>query len=123
MAIHNPKFEKHIKGKIDQAETEKSRSRYGVITAYDRKTHTATVILTAPDSDMPSDVLKNVPCPVTIGLVTAAPEPGRPCWVTFKSNSETFPVITHYFNHSYEKFDYKRQTEAKSAIPSFISLI
>lgn len=123
MAIHNPKFEKHIDQKISQRDSEKSRSRYGVITSYDKTTNTATVLLTATDSDMPADVLKNVMCPVIMGVQAVAPEPGRPCWIAFKTDSEQFPVITHYFNHSYEKFDYKKQTNATTGMPSFISLI
>lgn len=123
MAIHNPKFENHIKSRISQADSERVKSRYGIVTGYDRTSNTATVLMTASDSDLPSEVLKNVPCPVLLGVQTVAPEPGRPCWVVFKGNSETFPVISHFFNHSYEKFDYKRQNNASTGIPSFVSLL
>lgn len=119
--IPNPKFEKHLQEAIDYSNRQMSKDRYGIVMAYDRSTNTATVLLSSSESDIPGDVITNVPCPVYAGIQLVAPEPGRPCWVTYKGNSESQPFITHYFNHSYQKFDYKRQYQSSSGVPNFVT--
>ena len=116
----NPKFEKHIKGRVDQYKAEESRSRYGIVMSYDDVENTATVMLSAPDSDGTGDIIRGVLCPVYPGIQMAAPEPGRPCWVVFKDRTgEKFPIISHYFNHNYRKFDYQKQSKHFTGFPRF----
>lgn len=118
--IHNPKFDKHLRDKIDIADNQRSKPRHGIVTAYDRENNTATVLLSDPTTDVPTDVLTNVPCPVMLGIQMVAPEPGRPCVVIFKGASESIPYITHFFNHRYGKYDYDRQTQSSTGVPNFM---
>lgn len=116
----NPKFDKHIKEKISQARAEESANRYGIVMSYDRMSNTATVLLSAPESDGTGDLVRGVLCPVYPGIQMAAPEPGRPCWVVFKDRKgEKFPMISHYFNHNYQKFDYAKQNRHFIGLPRF----
>lgn len=118
---HNPKFDKHIKSMILSHENSKSKGRYGLIMGYDKTTNTATVLLSAPDSDVIGDLLRQVPCPVQLGVQSVSPEPGRPCWVVFKNDRDNHnAVVSHYFNQHYNEFDYSRQTQAMSGVPNFM---
>lgn len=106
-------------------EIRNSRGQYpngvlGVVSSYDRYTNTATVIASRPDSDEVDEVMNKVPCPVLLGIQSSAPEPGRPCFVVFKGGNRTQPLITHFYNHQYDKFDYQRQTTARVALPSYL---
>lgn len=94
-------------------------SGHGIILDYDAKTNTATVLMSKPGTDQVGDVLREVLCPTNIGIQGAAPEAGRPCWVDFKSG-RNIAVITHYFNHLYDKYDYIRQTRAVINTPRFL---
>jgi len=120
MAPMNPKFTEHIRKLIDQRELEKPRGRQGVIIDYNIEANTATVLLAASDSDLPTDIIKHVPCPTMLGVQPVAPEPGRLCWVAFRGASEANPVITHFYNHSYAKYDLDRQTNADTGVPRFL---
>jgi hypothetical protein len=115
-----PKFDKYIDDKAAQRHMGSPVPRYGIISSYDPNNNTATVILSAPDSDGIQQILDKVPCPTYMGLQMAAPEPGRPCFVTFlSSRNESRPVITHFFNHLYQKRDYYRHTDARSGVSQF----
>lgn len=116
----NPKTTQTIKSVINQVGSEQAKARMGVIAKYDKVTNTATVFLTGQDSDEITDIVSNVLCPVTMGVQTVAPEPGRPCWVVFRGGMDAQPMITHYFNHSYRKYDYGRTYSAPSSIPHHI---
>jgi hypothetical protein len=92
----------------------------GVISSYDRYTHTCTVIVSRPDTDEVEEILRNVPCPVLLGVQAVAPEPGRPCYVVYKGGNKSQALITHFYNHRYSEYDYSRQTRAEVAIPSYL---
>ncbi len=96
------------------------KPRMGVITSYNRFKNTATVMISGRDSDSIDEILRNVTCPVYMGIQIASPEPGRMCWVSFKNGSLTQPIITHYFNHSYGNFEFKRQTTARYDLPGYL---
>lgn len=116
----NPKFDQHIKSKIAQERAEESSGRYGVIMSYDKNENTATVLLSAKDSDGVGDLITGVLCPVYPGIQMVAPDAGRPCWVVFKDRKgDKFPMVSHYFNHNYRKYDYKKQTEHFIGLPRF----
>lgn len=118
---NNPKFNKFIDSKIQTADETRNIDRFGIIMGYDEVTNTATVLLSSPTSETAGDMIKNVPCPLIMGVQMAAPEPGRPCWVCFKGNSgERHPMITHYFNHNYQKYDYDRHSSASTGIPYYM---
>lgn len=111
---------KKIHETISADRAQKPNGVLGVISSYDRYTHTATVIASRPDTDEVEEILQNVPCPVLLGVQAVAPEPGRPCYVVFKGGNRTQALITHYYNHRYDQYDYSRQTKADVAIPSYL---
>lgn len=115
-----PNFDQHLKDQARQHASEAPVARYGSVVSYDPAKNTATVALSAKDSDGIDRYLENVPCPVFMGIQLAAPEPGRPCYVVWLSaNSESRPVISHYFNHEYQKRDYYRQSDARTGVSQF----
>lgn len=121
MRQYNNRFEKHIDNKIAADRSVRTTDRNGIILSYNPKTNTATVALSGQDSDDMGDIVKNVPCPTYHGLQLCAPKMGRPCYVVFKGGRESQPMITHYYNHSYEKFDYESMTNSHSTIPKYLT--
>lgn len=113
------KIDASIKAAAQQNQS--TGGRIGIIQSYDPRTNTATVMLTAPDSDTPGDIITNVMCPVLMGLQLASPEPGRPCWVVFRGSNDKAAVIVNYFNHMFSHYDYNRLYDARSAIPKYMS--
>lgn len=121
MATPNPRFDQYIKTQLNNRARATNTPRHGIIQTYDHTSNTATVLLSSPHSDTIGNILKNVPCPVFMGVQGVAPEPGRPCWVVFEGDQDEHnAVITHYFNHNFRGFDYGRQYNAKSAVPMFM---
>lgn len=94
--------------------------RLGVIAQYDEISNTATVLISGEQSDAIEDVLEHVMCPVTLGVQTVAPSPGRLCWVVFKNGNYSQPLISHYYNHRYSDYDYGKQTQANNGLPSYL---
>jgi hypothetical protein len=118
---HHTKFDNHIQDKIQGYADTHPTGRYGVISSYDPLTNTATVLLTAPDSDLVQQIIPKVPCPVYHGIQNAGPQPGTLCWVSFLSaKNESRPIITHFFNHNYEGKDYYRHTDARTGVPQYM---
>lgn len=115
---------KSIKDCVQQ-ELSNNRNQYptgvfGVISAYDRYTNTATVITSRPDSDEIDEILNKVPCPVLLGVQTVAPSPGLPCYVIFKGGNRSQPLVSHFWNHRYDEYNYGPQTKADVALPSYL---
>ena len=94
--------------------------RFGVIMSFDENENTATVVISKQETNEIEDVLRNVPCPVMLGVQTVMPSPGRPCWVVFKDGNVTQPIVTHYFNHNYGNYDYANQVVSPNQIPSYL---
>ena len=92
----------------------------GVVIDYDRYTNTCTVAITEGDTNNITEILQNVVCPTQIGVQSAAPEPGRLCWVSFKNGNLTQPLIVNFYNHRYEQNDYDMQTQTPFSIPSYL---
>lgn len=116
-----PKFEKKIKDNIiTPARQQINTSGYGIIMNYDPGMNQATVMMSAMGSDFYGQMYHNVPCPTNIGVQVVAPEPGRPCFVNFKDNNDSYPVIVTYFNHVYAQVDFSRQTTATNNTPRYM---
>lgn len=119
--MNYPKFEKRIRERIvDPAMQQAAQPAFGTVMHYDKRTNTATIVLSMPGSDHLGQFYTNVPCPTTRGLQMAAPEEGRGCWVIFKDNTLANPMITHFANPDFEGIDYHKQYEAKNDIPRFM---
>ena len=118
---NNPKFNQYIDSKIQTSDETRNIDRFGVVLSYNGVTNTATVLMSSPSTESAGDIIENVPCPVLMGIQMAAPEPGRPCWVCFKGNrGEKYPMISQFFNHDFEKYDYQRHTAASTGIPFYM---
>lgn len=118
---NNPMFEKKVRDNIVAPfQRTQINSGYGVVWAYDQKTNTATVLMSAPDSDRPDQFYHHVPCPVQLGVQGSAPEEGRMCQVVFKNGNPQWPVITNFYNYHYDALDYKKQTRARQPLPNFM---
>jgi len=121
MRQHNEHFEEFIQKRLNENEGRRVNDRQGVIMEYDRRTNTATVALSSQDSDIVGSILKKVPCPSYNGIQMIAPEEGRSCWVVFKGGRESQPYVTHFFNHDFGKFDYRRMYRAGNDIPKYLT--
>jgi hypothetical protein len=118
--MKHPKFDAHLKDQMRYNEQTRSKNRQGAIMSYDKYTNTASVLLSAPDSDEIGDLITGVMCPIHPGLQLTSPEPGTMCWVEFRdTHGDQMPIITHFFNHRYAKYDYSRQANTKNGIMSY----
>lgn len=116
----NKKVQKQIDNSLQVNSYNKRTGSVGTILSYDRYSNSASVLLSKPETDEIEEVLQGVPCPTYIGVQMAAPEPGRLCWIVFKNGNLTQPLITHYYNHRYDMFDYSRQTVSGVNTPSYM---
>lgn len=114
------KMKNEARNAISENKFQAVSGRLGVISSYDQINNTATVIISSEQSDMVEDILTNVMCPVTLGVQSVAPGPGRECWVVFKNNNISQPMITHYYNHRYSQYDYPKQTQANIGLPNYL---
>jgi len=114
------KAEATVARQFEALSMQQAQGGYGIVLHYDPEENAATVLLSRPGSDQPGEIFSSVPCPVTNGVQVVSPEIGRPCWVEFKGNTQTNPMITHFFNHSYHTNDYARQYYADNDTPRFM---
>lgn len=105
---------------IQQTTTARALPVDGIVLRYDPTTNTAIVLASQANSDLPGGIHYNVPCPVQIGVQGVGPEPGRACKLEFKNSDGSLPIITSFFNYTYRKEDYGRQTFAAQPVPSFM---
>lgn len=119
--MRHPKFEERIKDEIIHKETKQSvRSTYGIVSNVNIRKNTVDVWLAAPDSDEFSEVLFNVPYPIMPGIQMAAPPVGTPCWVDFKGNDYSTPIVTHFFNHVFLETQSERHNTAVNEVPRYM---
>lgn len=105
---------------VNENKLQSMTGRLGVIASYDDVTNTATVMISGEQSDAVEDILRNVMCPVVLGVQSVAPSAGRLCWVVFKNGNYSQPLISHYYNHRYDQYDYPKQTQANNGLPSYL---
>jgi hypothetical protein len=123
MERHYPKFEQRQNVDLTKREASRTHGREGVVVSYNSFKNTATVVLALPKTQEIGPIHENVPCPTNVGVIGVAPEPGRGCWVQFKDDNERNPIITHFYNPHYSKYDYPAQTPAKSMVPRYYNSI
>jgi len=114
------KINQTIKNTINEHQFQKMVGCLGVISSYDAGSNTATVMITKEQTDEISDVIKNVMCPRIMGIQTVAPTAGLLCWVVFKDNNFTQPLITQYYNHRFNQFDYSKNVKSTNMLPSHL---
>lgn len=118
--MHNKKIQEQIDCSIDKQKYQKFTGSVGTIISYDKFDNTATVAISKTETDEVSDFLKKVPCPTNIGIQTVAPSPGTMVYVVFRNGILSQPLITHFWNHQYSKYDYSRQTHSVNNIPTYL---
>jgi hypothetical protein len=116
-----PKFDNKIQTQIDQSRMRQAKTRPGIIMSFDMKMNTASVILEDQYSGQIGNILHGVPCPVVVGIQSAAPEPGTPCIVQFRDDNESDPYIISYFDKASVGTSYARNYTANSGIPKFMA--
>ncbi len=113
-----------IQDKIDQSISQNQRQgmtgRLGVVTSYNPFDNTASIYITKEQTNELDEHLTKVMCPVMLGIQYVAPRPGDHCWVVFKNGKVTEPLITHFFNHRYDQFNYGPQNQSTMNVPSYI---
>lgn len=92
----------------------------GTIISYEKMTNTATVVISKQETSDIDEIITGVPCPTFLGVQMVAPESGRPCWIVFKNGDVTQPLITHFYNHLYSKYDYPKQMGSSNIIPTYL---
>lgn len=122
--MNTPKFNKKLQSKIvDPVQHQQITSGYAIVLSYDAEYNTANIQAVQKKGVARGKIYQNVVCPTNLGIQSTAPEPGRPCWVDFKSSgsgSDYFPVITHFFNHVYNQIDHQKNSVSVNNIPRYI---
>mgnify|MGYP001566734187 CR=1 FL=1 len=118
--MNNKEIQQHVQDAIAEKRNQAVTGRLGVVMSYDKYDNTATVVITREQTDEIDDILRKVMCPVVLGVQTVAPSPGLQCWVVFKDNNISQPLISHFYNHRYSQYDYPKQTPATNTIPSYL---
>ncbi len=113
----NPKQQQEVRDIVTPVTQAEREPVWGIVLWYNATRNVANVLAAQPGSDAMGEIYPNVPCPVTVGLQTVAPEVGRACLLTFKGD---FPIISSFFNYSYNNQDYPRNTAAVQAVPSYM---
>lgn len=120
MPINYPKFDKKIQDQIDLSKMQASRSRPGMIMSYNRANNTATIILDEQYSGTMGSVIKDVPCPVNMGIQVTSPTMGTRCLVGFRDSNEASPYVLNYFEDNDANSNYYRNNFVDTGIPRFM---
>lgn len=120
MPVNYPKFDKKVQEQIDLSQMRTSRSRPGVIAAYDKASNTATIILDEQYSETMGSVIKDVPCPISRGVQLSAPTLGTRCLVGFRDNNEASPYVLNFFEDNVSNRIYNRNYFINTGIPRFM---
>jgi hypothetical protein len=118
--VNYPKFDKKVQEQIDLSQMRTSRSRPGVIAAYDKASNTATIILDEQYSETMGSVIKDVPCPISRGVQLSAPTLGTRCLVGFRDNNEASPYVLNFFEDNVSNRIYNRNYFINTGIPRFM---
>lgn len=120
--MRHPKFEQRIKDNIvDKELNNRLTTTYGMVSRVDVVNNTVDLWISGQgNSDLLSEMLFNVPYPVTPGIQGAAPQVGLLAWVDFKGNDYSTPVVTHFYNPNFRDTQERRQNRAVNDIPRFM---
>lgn len=121
MPINYPKFDHKIQNQIDQSKMKQGKGRPGVIMSYSMKDNTASIVLDDQMSTQTGNIMHNVPCPVTVGVQSVAPEPGTRCFVQFRDDNESNGYVAFYFDQPEISSSYDRNYTVNTGIPKYMS--
>lgn len=114
------KIQQQINDTISEKKSQRMQGRLGTLISYDPFDNTATVQVSKESTDEIDELLTKVMCPRVLGVQTVSPSPGILCWVVFKDDNVTQPLITNYYNHRYSQYDYPKQSRAINALPTYL---
>lgn len=120
MPVNYPKFDKKIQDQIDLNNMRMSRSRPGMVMSYSRSDNTATIVLDEQYSGTMGSVIRNVPCPINMGIQTTAPTVGTRCLVGFRDGNESSPYVLNYFEDNLANSNYYRNNFVDTGVPRFM---
>lgn len=115
-----PRYDEHLASTIRSESSKLAKPTYGILFSYDRYENTATIGVTGQGSHNITNMLRKVPCPITMGVQTVDPEPGRPVWVEFKDGNPTAPMVVAYLNHNHLRYDWPVKHYAGTGIPKYL---
>jgi len=120
MPNNYPKFDKKIQNQIDLTNMRSARTRPGMIMFYSRSNNTATIILEDQHTGGMGSVIRDVPCPINMGVQTTAPTVGTRCLVGFRDSDESSPYVLNYFEDSTANSNYYRNNFVDTGVPRFM---
>jgi len=120
MPVNYPKFDKKIQEQIETAQIQQAKTRPGIITLYDKRSNTATVVLEDYNSSNIGNIITNVPCPVNHGIQMVSPTIGTRCLVQFRDRNEGNPYIVSYFDDRTGNKSFNRDYVVNTGVPRFL---
>jgi hypothetical protein len=120
MPVIYPKFDKKIQEQIENYNFQQSKTRSGIISAFNIKTNTASVILDNPHTGEMGSILVNVPYPSTEGVQSVAPLLGTRCIVAFRGKNESEPYILSVYDSPNNMLKRHSKNNIKTGIPKFM---
>lgn len=118
----NPKFEDRLKDNIIGPQLEsKLSTTSGIVAGVDPGRNTVDVWIAGQgNSHLMSEMLFKVPFPVITGIQASLPRIGMMCWVDFKGNDFSSPVVTHFYNPVFQETQERKQNQAINTTPRFM---
>lgn len=120
MPVNYPKFDKKIQEHIENYNFQQPKTRSGLITSFDIKTGTASVMLDNPHTGEIGSILNNVPYPSTEGVQTVAPLLGTRCIVAFRGRNESEPYVLSVYDSPNNMLKRHSKNNVRTGIPRFM---
>jgi len=89
--------------------------------SFNMKTNLATIILDDNHSGQMGNIVHGVPCPVTPGIQSVAPETGTRCLVQFRDDNESDPYIVSYFEQPSLSSGFLSSYSVNNGIPKYMA--
>lgn len=121
MPANYPKFNNKIQTQIDESRMRQSKTRPGIIMSFDVRKNSASVIIDDQYSGQTGNIIHDVPCPLTNGVQTVAPEPGTRCLVGFRDDNERNAYVISIFEEVGMSSGYMYNYTVNTGIPKFMS--
>ncbi len=115
-----PKFDEKLKSHISNNQLQQSKTRSGTIMSYNKMNNTAVIILDDRMTNQIGDIIRNVPCPATLGVQSVAPTAGTRCIVGFADTNERFPHIVSYIDDTNSVGRYMPNYSVNTGVPKFM---
>ena len=115
-----PKFDEKLNSHINTNQLQQSKTRSGTIMSYNKMTNTAVIILDDRMTNQVGNIIRNVPCPSTLGIQSVSPTAGARCIVGFADSNERYPHIVSYIDDANNVGKYMPSYSVNTGIPKFM---